>query len=562
MSDDTPPGGSNNDLSGSVGGDAWQIRDVHGDIHLGPGPAPLRTPRQLPGIPGHLVGRDRELAALTALRADGARVAVVSGVQDAPGLGRSALALHWAHQAAADFPDGCLYADLRGSVDALPVRPDHVVHRFLEAFGVDRIPADPDSRLGLYRELLANRRILVVLDDARDADQVRPLLPTGNAAFAVITTRRALPALYATHGARPLVLDVLTPQAARDLLTPYLGTARVATEPVDDLTLLCGRLPAALHLLGPHAATMPVATLAAGLQEHLGLAQIPDLAGKLAAIQAWQRELSTPDSQPRFSLPKAHNPALLPIAAAAVAATTIANWTGTLGIATLLAVLYLAARFTLMFLGLTWLRHPNDRAHLGLGLLAGSTLGSAADALTSIHARGDILAWLQFLAVAALIALLLLRLTPFPKLSRPAVVPPTRRPLAYGVLTALAVQFILLFVAIPNGYSTASLTTRAGALGALLPWAALGALCLLVALTTLPNPRLRAFTPAALLAHTVPELFLYLGSLLMGDNFTYVGSSVAVTGPSPVLYPLLQTAALAALVGCTLAMLRTSARSR
>ncbi|MCK2239476.1 MULTISPECIES: hypothetical protein [unclassified Crossiella] len=562
MTEDKAAGDSNNELSGTVGGNAWQIRDVHGDLHVGPGAPPPRVPRQLPGIAGHLVGRARELAALTGVRAAGARVAVVSGVQDAPGVGRSALALHWAHQVAAEFPDGCLYADLRGSADAPPVRADHVLHRFLEAFGVERIPPDHDSRLGLYRELVADRRILVVLDDARDADQVRPLLPTGPAAFAVVTARRSLPDLYATHGARPLVLDTLDAPAARELLAPYLGADRLAAEPVDELALLCGRLPAALHILGPYAATMPLATLTAGLEERLGLSRIPDLAGKLAAVQEWRRQVSTSDSQPRISLAAAHNPALLPIAAVAMSATTVAVWTETLGIATLLAVVYLAARFTLLGLGLTWFRRDGDRARLGLGLAAGSALGSVADALTSIHARGDILGWLQFLAVAAFIALLILRLAPLPRPHRPPLLPPSRRPLAYGVIIALAAQFILLFVAIPSGYSTASLITRAGALGALLPYAALGGLCLLVALTTVTGPRLRAFIPAALLAFAVPELFLFLGSLLLGDNFTYVGSSVAVLGGGATLFALFQSAALATLTGCTLLLFRTASPRR
>jgi tetratricopeptide (TPR) repeat protein len=165
-------------------------------------------------------------------------------------VGKTTLAVHWAHRVSGRFPDGQLYVNLKGfdpGGDALD--PGEAARGFLEAFGVPvtRIPADLTGQVGLYRSLLAGRRVLVVLDNARDAGQVRPLLPGSPGCLALVTSRNHLTGLVASEGAHPLALDLLPAADARDLLTRRLGSGRLAREPaaVDDIIDRCARLPAA-----------------------------------------------------------------------------------------------------------------------------------------------------------------------------------------------------------------------------------------------------------------------------------------------------------------------------
>jgi hypothetical protein len=169
------------------------LRQLHqrilaGDALLAPGNgasprAGHPTPRQLPARPVHFVGRSAQLRELTALleqAASGDRTVIISAINGSAGVGKTALAMHWAHQVSDQFPDGQLYADLRGfDTSAPPLHPRDVLCGFLEALGYspDQMPSALDSRAGLYRSVLADRRVLVVLDNARDAGQVRPLLP-------------------------------------------------------------------------------------------------------------------------------------------------------------------------------------------------------------------------------------------------------------------------------------------------------------------------------------------------------------------------------------------------
>ena len=189
------------------------------------------VPRQLPAGVAHFAGRTAQLAELRAwMQAAGSpdeavRVLVIGGTA---GAGKTALAVHWAHQSAAEFPDGQLYVNLRGfDPSGTPVAPADALRWFLGAFGVteEQIPDSVDAQAALYRSVLAGKRVLVILDNARDAAQVRPLLPGSPSCLVLVTSRARLPGLAATEGAQLLPLDVLTGTEARELLAGRLGRA-------------------------------------------------------------------------------------------------------------------------------------------------------------------------------------------------------------------------------------------------------------------------------------------------------------------------------------------------
>ena len=166
-------------------------------------------PRQLPAVAAHFVGRTAELDVLAGLArkciTGGGHTAVISAIGGTPGVGKTALAVHFGHQTAGLFPDGQLYVNLAGfSPSGSPLAPGQAVRGFLDALGArpEQVPAGLDSQAGLYRSLLAGRRMLVVLDNAADEQQVRPLLPGSPGCLAVVTSRRQLAGLAATEGAR------------------------------------------------------------------------------------------------------------------------------------------------------------------------------------------------------------------------------------------------------------------------------------------------------------------------------------------------------------------------
>lgn len=175
----------------------------------------VARPEQLPMAVPDFVGREAELAHLDACleaQTDRPTTVIISAVSGMAGVGKTALALRWAHRVTGRFPDGQLYVNLRGYDEDDAVSPADVLRGFLEALGVPppRIPADLDARIGLYRSLLTSRRVLVVLDNARDCDQVRPLLPGAGRAVVVVTSRDQLNGLVAAECAKPLTLSVLT----------------------------------------------------------------------------------------------------------------------------------------------------------------------------------------------------------------------------------------------------------------------------------------------------------------------------------------------------------------
>ncbi|WP_433380538.1 BTAD domain-containing putative transcriptional regulator [Actinoplanes sp. CA-142083] len=231
------------------------------------GPDPVAGPAQLPADVFGFTGRAGQLAQLE----EPAPIFVVSGMA---GVGKSALAVHWAHTVAGRFPDGQLYVNLRGFDPAGRVMdPADAVRGFLDALGVarDKVPAGLDAQAALYRSLLAGKRILVLLDNARDAEHVRPLLPATAGAVAVVTSRNRLTGLLAAEGARPVALDVLSDEEARDLLARRLGADRTAAEPgaVDEIVEACARLPLALAITAARAqqSRFPLARFAAELRE-------------------------------------------------------------------------------------------------------------------------------------------------------------------------------------------------------------------------------------------------------------------------------------------------------
>jgi hypothetical protein len=235
-----------------------------------------------------------ELAALSGLLDQpqlAAGTVVISAIGGMAGVGKTALAVRFAHQVAGRFPDGQLYVNLRGfGPSGPPATPGQALRGFLDALAVpaERVPRDLDARAGLYRSLLAGMRMLIVLDNARDAAQVRPLLP----------------------GARLLDLDVLSPGEARDLLAARLGVGRVTAEPgpVAEIISLCGRLPLALAIVAARAAArpgFPLSVLAAEL--HQGpldalAAGGDDPAADARAVLSWYYRALSPQAARLFRL--------------------------------------------------------------------------------------------------------------------------------------------------------------------------------------------------------------------------------------------------------------------
>ncbi|MFF2011506.1 BTAD domain-containing putative transcriptional regulator [Streptomyces sp. NPDC058195] len=265
-------------------------------------------PRLLPrGVRGFL-GRDAELDTLDQITGAGT-LALVTGPA---GVGKTALALHWAHRAQSRYPDGTLFADLRG-FGGVPAEPAETVREFLLALGVPArgLPESAASAAALYRELTAERALLIVLDNARGTDQLRPLLPAGTGSAVLVTSRTRLGGLIVEELARPLPLDVLGPAPAAALLAAAVGEERVAAEPeaADRLARLCDGLPLALRITAAQLAARPhwrLADLAAELadeQRRLALLSLDDAedSGVAAALRITVQGLA-PEAVRLFAL--------------------------------------------------------------------------------------------------------------------------------------------------------------------------------------------------------------------------------------------------------------------
>ena len=236
-------------------------------------PAAAPVPRQLPNAPSWFAGRADELTALTNLVDTESGVTVV--ISAAGGAGKTWLALRWAHQNLHRFPDGQLFVNLRGfDPTGTPTTPETAVRGLLDALGVHpaALPLGLDAQASLYRSLVADKRMLIVADNAADAAQVVPLLPGSPATTVLVTSRARLTALVSAHGARPLPMDVLPEPDARAVLTARLGASRLAAEPEATAELLthCAGLPLALGIVAARAQThpeLPLTGLAAELRD-------------------------------------------------------------------------------------------------------------------------------------------------------------------------------------------------------------------------------------------------------------------------------------------------------
>jgi DNA-binding SARP family transcriptional activator/tetratricopeptide (TPR) repeat protein len=283
----------------------------------GAGPPPRQhsepaVPRQLPGAAAYFAGRGAELAALTGMLDQAAQAGgtvVISAIAGTAGIGKTTLAVHWAHQVADRFPDGQLHVNLRGfDPSGTPLTAAEAVRLFLDGLGVapERIPAGLDAQAALYRSLLADQRMLIVLDNARDPAQVRPLLAGGPGCMVLVTSRNQLTGRAVADGAHLLTLDVLTEAEARDMLACRLSPGRVTAEPaaVTELTALCARLPLALSIAIARAAGrpgLPLATLTAELRgtlARLDALGTGDAATDVRTVFSWSyRQLSGPAAQ-------------------------------------------------------------------------------------------------------------------------------------------------------------------------------------------------------------------------------------------------------------------------
>ena len=315
-----------------------ELRDLHRKILAhdtaiaapGPGPADLAragaagpgatgpkaaVPRQLPAAAWHFAGRSEELKSLTGLldEAHGRGTVLISAIGGMPGVGKTALALHWAHQVADRFPDGQLYANLRGFDPASPpADPGTVIRGFLGALQIpaQAIPAELEEQAALYRSALAGRQVLIMLDNAHDPAQLRPLLPGTPGCLVLATSRRQLTSLVITEGAHGLTLDLLTLDEARELLARLLGPARAAAEPqaTGELIELCGRLPLALAIAAARAVERPrspLVRLAAELREErhrLDALDAGEAPASVRAVFSWSYENLTGPAARMFRL--------------------------------------------------------------------------------------------------------------------------------------------------------------------------------------------------------------------------------------------------------------------
>ncbi|MEU4743461.1 BTAD domain-containing putative transcriptional regulator [Actinosynnema sp. NPDC023658] len=285
------------------------------DTALAPRPtgAAAVVPRQLRAAPAAFVGRHEELHRLDSLveaaRPSGAMT--IAAITGAGGFGKTWLSLRWAYRHLDRFPDGQLFVDLGAfSPDGVPLAPAAALRGFLTTLGVEpaAVPPDVSDRAALFRSLTANKRVLVVLDNAIDTDQVVPLLPGGEACVVVVTSRNRLTGLVTGHGAHHLPLDVLSTGEARGLLAARLGRTRVDAErpAVDELISLCGGFPLALGIVASRAHTRTdlwLSALSAELRD-LGLDALDDdePAASLPTVLSWSRRTLTSDQAVAFTL--------------------------------------------------------------------------------------------------------------------------------------------------------------------------------------------------------------------------------------------------------------------
>jgi tetratricopeptide (TPR) repeat protein/transcriptional regulator with XRE-family HTH domain len=294
------------------------------------------VPRQLPPAAIDFTGRAVELQALTRMleqaEAGAPGTVVISAIGGTAGVGKTALALHWAHRVTERFSDGQLYVNLRGYDPAgTPATAAEAIRGFLDALGVPpgRIPPGPEEQAGLYRSLLAERRMLIVADNARDEQQVRPLLPASPGSLVLVTSRSQLSGLAAADGAQLISLDVLTHGEAVHLLAARLGDARAIAEPgaIDQIAGLCACLPLALAVAAARAVARPGFPLVALADEladsadRLDALDAGDPGSSVRAVFSWSYQQLSPEAARLFRLLGIHpGPDITVPAAAGLAA--------------------------------------------------------------------------------------------------------------------------------------------------------------------------------------------------------------------------------------------------
>jgi tetratricopeptide (TPR) repeat protein len=280
--------GRDHEVSNAIGGAARlygptvQARDVHGGIHVRTAPPPP-TPRQLLPVTAYFTDRQDDQAALDQLLATGrdhGRGRPLIVVTGPAGIGKTTLVSHWLRRHEAGFPDGQLYADLRGHTADGPARPDEILGRFLRALGAGAVPTDPAEQASLWRSVTAGLRIAVMLDNAFTAAQIRPLLPGGTGGLVVVTSRRRLTGLR-MDGAEFHPVRELGPAAGEELFIRGVGADRVTGElpAVRRVVSLCAGLPLAVCLASARLTARPGQPVAA-----LADALAPD-AGRLVALE-------------------------------------------------------------------------------------------------------------------------------------------------------------------------------------------------------------------------------------------------------------------------------------
>ncbi len=284
------------------------------DLDSGSVRAPV--PRQLPAPPALFTGRTDELRFLDATIGQphpSSRTVLISAVGGAGGIGKTSLVLQWAHTNADQFPDGQLYADLRGfGPDPTPVPATVTLRGFLQALGVPpgSVPDPVDAQAALFRSLVAKRRMLVLLDNVRDTDHVIPLLPGSPTCTVLITSRHQLRGLAVTHGARTLTLDKLSETEARDLLGAHLGPGRADQhrQALDALVRHCGGLPLALAIVASRAASYPDHPLDGVVRDlhdssvRLDALTTGELRADLRAVFSWSYRALSPPAGALFDL--------------------------------------------------------------------------------------------------------------------------------------------------------------------------------------------------------------------------------------------------------------------
>jgi hypothetical protein len=399
----------------------------------------------------------------------------------------------------------------------------------------------------------------------------------------IVTSRRPLPDLVATAGARPITLGPLPDEDARDLLRRHVkDEQRLTAEPdaVAELIRLSGGVPLALNVLAAHAAAwqeLPLSGLVAELRREREFLHLTDdsLAARTQVVYSWTRQRADtgPLPKPNWSnwvgslVAWARTPPALVAVVAAVSAAFVGVWVAPIGGAGLIGVGYLALRVAVLIAAVVFLVRTEDRRPVGVGFAAATAVFVLGDSLGWLYSAPTVWAWLYLLATLCNLGVLSVRFWPFRELRRkPRFIVPATRPLAFLVLGGVFGQLVLLFVAVPftrDGFAyTLTVSGANGALGTLLFVVPVAALCVLVALTEpLDEPR-RTFVTAVVVGFFGPELYLMLTSLVLGTHFTYLGDDVVGPGFTALWYVLLNAVMFVAIGVGTVLIARSAVQRR